>query len=121
MAGNKLKNDLRVWRGMVHQKIPILSPVLFAATFIEDETAGVGTFCIRPDTLTIRYNPKFADSNTPEVNAFILAHEAGHYLCNHIERRFDMMDREGKDVFDLQLWMLAEDMAVNEIVSALSG
>jgi len=123
MAGNgpKLKNDLRVWRGMVHQKIPILSPVLFAATYIEDETAGVGTFCIRPDTLTIRYNPQFAASQTPETNAFILAHEAGHYLCNHIERRFAMMDREGKDVFDLQLWMVAEDMAVNEIVSSLSG
>jgi len=119
--GPKLKNDLRVWRGMVHQKIPILSPVLFAATYIEDETAGIGTFCIRPDTLTILYNPKFAESQTPETNAFILAHEAGHYLCDHITRRFAMMDREGKQIFDLQLWMIAEDMAVNEIVSTLSG
>jgi predicted metal-dependent peptidase len=106
---------------MVHQKIPILSPVLFASTFVEDESAGVGTFCMRPDTLVIRYNPKFANSNTPETNAFILAHEAAHYLCNHIERRFDMMDFEGKETFDLQLWMLAEEMAVNEIVTGLSG
>jgi len=120
-TGPKLANNLRVWRGMVHTKLPILSPVLFAATYFEDEDAGIGTFCIRPDTLTIRYNPEFAKNNTPETNAFILAHEAGHYLCDHITRRFAMMDKEGKHEFDLELWMIAEDMAVNEIVSGLSG
>lgn len=117
----KLKNNLQVWRGMVHQKIPILSPVLFATTYIEDDKAGIGTFCIRPDTLTIRYNPQFAEAQAPETNAFILAHEAAHYLCNHVERRFDMMDRQGETEFDGDIWVIAEEMAVNEIVTSLSG
>lgn len=131
MADKKKDNVLKTWRAIVHQKVPILSPVLYAGTFIEDDEPPApgfpATFCVDPSRLLFKYSPKYAAGFTPEQNAFHLAHESAHYLLEHLDRRFKMMKREGwvdghnPGSFELDLWMIAEDLAVNWLVEQLTG
>lgn len=115
------KSTFKVWRKLACQAMPCVEPILYACKYVEDETAGIGTFCIEPSTLTIRYNPKFAAKNSEQDNAFILAHEAGHFLCRHADRAKTMSDREGKDKFQPGLFLMAEEIAVNHLVTTLTG
>jgi predicted metal-dependent peptidase len=98
--------------------------VLYAATFQENEESPVPgltpTFSIQPAKLIIQYSPSFADKMTPEQNGFNLAHESAHYLLEHLDRQFKMEKREG-DQFDHELWLIATDLAVNYLVTQLTG
>lgn len=117
-------NNLKEWRHMCHRAVSIFSPILFAATYVEDNVQlapGMPmTACLRPDMLEIRYNPNWMITRSPEANAFTMAHEAAHYLCEHLPRRLAMKTKEGTD-FELGVWMIAEDLAVNNLVCTLTG
>ena len=115
------KGGFKVWRRLACEAMPCVEPILYACRYIEDEEAGIGTFCIEPATLTVKYNPKFAAKNTDQHNAYILAHEAGHFLCRHADRAKAMLALEGKEKFQPQLFMIAEEVAVNHLVSSLTG
>lgn len=114
------KNDYKAWRKMASQRIPALAPILYALSYHEDEKAGIGTFCVEPATMRMTYNPEFAAANTLEGNAFILSHEAGHVMCRHLQRRAAAKTKEGAS-FMLEAWVIAEEMAVNELVATLGG
>ena len=119
------KNDLRTWRAIVAERCPPVAPVLFAATYIEDGDdknwpEGNGTFCVNPDTLVIRYHPEFVKKQSIEDNAFVLAHEGGHVLCDHVKRRKEMAAREGI-AFQPHIWIMAEEMAVNAACEDIGG
>ena len=117
------KNDLRTWRAIVAERCPPVAPVLFAATYIEDGDdknwpKGNGTFCVNPDTLVIRYHPEFVQKHSIEDNAFVLAHEGGHVLCDHVKRRKEMAAKEGI-AFQPHIFIMAEEMAVNAMIASL--
>ena len=111
----------------MHRVMPILSPILYTASYVEDDNPSLAPpgceflFCIRPDTMTITYSPKNTSKQSEEYNAFALAHEAGHYLCDHMPRRKKMESKEGKSEWDFELWMMAEEMVVNRLIQTLSG
>lgn len=115
-----MNNTLKTWRRIACEKVPMVAPVLFACKYVEDESAGIGTFCIQPDTLTITYSPAFAAKQKPEDNAFILAHEGLHYLCEHVKRGFEMKAREGT-VYQPELFLMAEEIAVNTLCTSLGN
>lgn len=118
-------NNLRSWRAIVAEKCPMVAPILYAATYIEDGDdknwpEGNGTFCVNPDTLEVRWHPKFVAEHTVEENAFVLAHEGWHVLCDHIKRRKEMATREGI-AFQPHIWIMAEEMAVNAACEDIGG
>lgn len=122
------KNDLRTWRAIAARQCPMVAPFLFAATYIEEDdmskwppqTGDKGTFMVNPDTLTVTYSPKFAASQTPEENAYVLAHEGWHVICDHVKRRFDMKAKEGIN-FDHELFDYAAEFAVNALCQQVGG
>lgn len=105
----------------------MVAAILHACSYREDSTeefwkgtpAGdKPTFCVNPYTLEVVYSQKFANNNTPEENAFILAHEGTHVLCDHFSRRMAMKKKEGI-AFQPRIFMAAEEMAVNELVMSV--
>lgn len=114
------ENNFKNWRKEAARRVHALAPILYALSIHEDPEMGVGTFCVNPWSLEMVYNPKFAEKNSLEENAFILAHEATHVLCDHGNRRMKFREKEGTG-FILPLWMMAEEMQVNDLVSTLSG
>ena len=114
------KNELREWRRMVAETIPAFEPLLFACNYVQDEKAGVGTFCVNAGTLEVRYSPSFAGRRSCDANAFVLAHEIGHVILRHGSRTKLIREREGK-AFRPGLWTIATEISVNNVVRALSG
>lgn len=111
------------WRRQLADRAFLLSPLLHAATVVEDPEfrtpdGGPGTFAVEPASLTIRYNPEFAAANSSDQNCGVLAHELCHVLCDHIKRRTAMAKRDGT-TFSLEAWVAAEEMSCNDLVTEL--
>lgn len=123
-------NNLRTWRAIACKRVPMVAAILHACAYHEmtDEEmnkalpnpGGTQTFCVNPDTLDVYYSSDFTSKNTPEQNAFALAHEGAHVLCNHVVRRLAMKEREAS-AFIFPLWMMAEEQAVNQLVASTGG
>lgn len=113
-------NVLQSWKANVARECTMAYPVIASANYTEDAGAGIGTFCINPLTLDIKYNPAFAASNDVQTNTFCLIHEAWHFIGDHLTRRDKRKTMEGA-LFDFDLWMWAEEESTNEVVSALTG
>jgi predicted metal-dependent peptidase len=118
--------NLKQWRLLASQRVPAVAAILYACSYRNEPDlkwwaangASAPTFCVNPATLEVVYNDEFAAKNTDDQNAFALAHEGGHVLCEHIKRRKRVMAREGED-FLLPLMIMAEEMAVNQMVMTL--
>ena len=113
-----MPNDLKTWRAIACRRVPMVAAILHACSYQE---ADVPTFQVNPHTLQVEYSQKFADKQTAEQNAFVLAHEGAHVLCRHGKRRQEMMRREGKMAFRMALWVEAEEQAVNALVSSVGN
>jgi len=123
-----MKNKLKTWRALACQRVPMIAAILHACSYYENSDkaywqqlgVGEGTFCVNPYTLEVTYSQQFANTHTPEENAFILAHEGVHVLCDHLNRRQKMKQREGIS-FQPHIFEIAEEMAVNELVLSIGG
>lgn len=96
----------------------MVAAILHACSYQE---ADVPTFQVNPHTLQVQYSQKFANRQSVEDNAFVLAHEGAHVLCRHGKRRQEMMKREGKIGFRMALWVEAEEQAVNALISSVGS
>jgi predicted metal-dependent peptidase len=113
-----LMEQIKKWRRGVCRAIPAFDAILYAATYEEDES--IGTIGINNDTLKIKVNPKFVAAQKDADNTFILAHEAAHFLCDHLRRGQAMKRQEGDD-YRHDLYSTAAEHAVNALVESLSG
>ena len=113
-----LMEKIKRWRRGVCKAIPAFDAILYAATYEEDES--IGTIGINNNTLKIKVNPKFVATQKDADNTFILAHEAAHFLCDHLRRGQAMKRQEGDD-FRVDLFKGAAEYAVNTLVESLSG
>ena len=109
----------------------MVAAILYACSYYEQDdpewwrlagmpSGATPTFCVNPATLEVNYSPKFAQTNTPEQNAFALAHEGAHVLCDHVARGRKMKLREGIG-YQPHLWIIAEEEAVNQLVKTVGG
>ena len=112
------KVEWRKWRRLACEKMPFVEPLLFACSFKEDET--IPTACVNVRTLEVRFNPKWMAGRSEQDNAFAFAHEGCHLLLQHGERSQALMARDG-DKAHPEVFNIAQDIAVNHVVSAVSG
>lgn len=126
-----MKNDLKTWRALASKRVPMVAAILYACSYYEQDDpewwkladaqpGKAPTFCVNPVTLEVNYSTKFTSANTVDQNAFVLAHEGGHVLCDHLGRRVKMMKREGSQ-FIAPLWIMAEEEAVNWLIQSTGG
>ena len=114
-------NVFTEWRKIAATRIPMIAPLLFAASYSEEAenwpagTGDDGTMMVNSDTLEILYSPKFVAKNTLMENSFVLAHEGLHILCRHTERREKMRLAEGELEYRQDLFTLAAEIAVNSL------
>jgi len=74
---------------------------------LEDATAEGWCNTMATDGYRIYYNADFCRSLTPKDLSFVLAHEVGHCIFGHFERRGER---------DHELWNLATDYAINLVL-----
>lgn len=74
---------------------------------LEDATAEGWCNTMATDGYRIYYNAEFCRSLTPKDLSFVLAHEVGHCIFGHIERRGER---------DHEQWNLATDYAINLVL-----
>ena len=115
---HELMESLKKWRRGVCRAIPAFDAILYAATYVEDES--IDTIGINNNTLKIKVNPKFMATCKDADATFILGHEAAHFLCDHLRRGMAMQRQEGAD-FRVDLYKGAAEYAVNTLVESLSG
>ncbi|KKN28856.1 hypothetical protein LCGC14_0849960 [marine sediment metagenome] len=113
-----LMEQIKKWRRGVCKAIPAFDAILYAATYEEDKS--IQTLGINNETLKIKVNPEFVAKQTEADITFILAHEAAHFLCDHLRRRQAMARQEGDD-YRHDLATGAQEYAVNTLVESLSG
>jgi len=98
-------NIMEKARGRVMLRYPFFGFMLISATFIADDKIGTAA----TDGVVILYSPKFIDTLTMDVAAFVIAHELCHIIFDHVGRRKGRDPARWNDACDYAINIMLKD------------
>jgi predicted metal-dependent peptidase len=121
---NRAEEDLMVqWRLRANEVAPFLGPLLFSLRYVSVDSQITDTAASHLDSFTVSINfsnlPNLLDIEDPNNGAFVLLHEAQHFLLNHAAR-FEAFE-SAPDVAKSYTWNIAGDFEINVILREIMG